>query len=87
MKNTIDRIETKIDSIKEELQEMKVVQVKQENNLELHMARTEAAEKRLEIVEKNLEPIKNHVLILNTIVKIVIFLATTAFSLKKMGIF
>lgn len=35
--------------------------VKQEENLKIHIYRTELAEKRLEIIENDLSPVKKHV--------------------------
>lgn len=79
-----NNIESKLEKIHNELVDIKLNQVKHTISLEEHMRRSAAAEERLDIVEQNLVPIRNHVLILNTFFKIFVFLATMAISIKKL---
>lgn len=80
----LEKISDKLSDVNVDVQNIKIIQMKHEENLRHHIARTEAAEKRLNIIEDNLIPIRNHVLIINTLVKIVIFLATTAVTIRKL---
>lgn len=65
------RIENKLDVIKEDISNIKQILVRQQVILEEHIARTEASEDRIEIVEETLAPVRDHVLLVNFAVKIV----------------
>lgn len=55
------RIDSKLDKIQDRLESIDVTLVKQHAALEKHIYRTDLAEKRLELVENELLPLKKHV--------------------------
>lgn len=60
-------IDARLDSVDRTL-------IKQEENLKQHMYRTELAEKRLELIESELKPVKNHVTSITAIAKVAAWL-------------
>lgn len=55
-----NRIYGKLDKIESELVDMKVILGKQEENLRLHMYRTEIAEENIQLLKKQLSPIESY---------------------------
>lgn len=56
-----DRFDEKLDRIYDKIERIVIIQARQEENLKEHMKRTAIAEKNIEIIHKELSPIKNHV--------------------------
>lgn len=61
----IDKVQEDISEIKADIAAMKVIQSVNTDSLKEHMRRTELAEESIELVRKDMEPIKNHVLLVN----------------------
>lgn len=87
----IDKVLEKLDKIDERVDRIDVTLGKQEVHLEEHIRRTNILEgqiKENEVrAEKDLAPIKKHVTLVNTVVKILIFLgglAGVALTLKQL---
>ena len=78
MKQQIDRLENKVDKLDNRLDSIDKTLVKQEGNLDIHMYRTKIAEKRLEHIENNLEPIKAHVSRMDGALKLLGIVSTIA---------
>lgn len=78
---------TKIEKIDDKLNSINITLAEQHISLKEHMARSAAAEKRLDLVETTLTPIKNHILIFNTVIKIIMFLFTIIIPLKALHLF
>lgn len=57
MKTILDEIRM----MREEIQSMKIVNVKQEQNLREHMRRSNALEESLDVLKKELKPLQKHV--------------------------
>lgn len=94
MKDDIDRIEKKVDKLDDKLDSIDKTLVKQEINLKQHMRRTEIQEESLEILKgymhDEVEPIKDHIKRVNTIIKftlavVSIFSAISALVFKLLG--
>lgn len=67
----LNKILEKQDKMSEDISDIKLVNIKQEENLRLHMYRTELAEQNIEILKKELVPVKKHVDLINAAVKII----------------
>lgn len=63
------RILDKLDEMDKRLDEINVTLVKQEGNLQEHMRRSEANEKAVELLQSQLEPVKDHVKSVNAILR------------------
>jgi hypothetical protein len=66
----ISRLMDNQENIQKELAGINQILVKQESNLDLHMRRSDALEKRIEQVDSDVRPIKKHVETLNHIAKL-----------------
>ena len=66
-----ERIFQSLDKISEDISDLKVVVGKQEENIKEHMRRTEIAEENLALIREEIEPLKNHVVVINGVLKIV----------------
>jgi predicted nuclease with TOPRIM domain len=64
----LERIEDKIDHIQEKISSIDVTLAKQHESLEIHIKRTN-------ILEQKLEPVENHVVAVNTVLKVIGFSA------------
>lgn len=60
----VNKLDGRLDSVDKTL-------LKQEENLRLHMYRTELAEKRIEHIEADMTPVKEHVASVSTVFKFV----------------
>lgn len=68
-----DLIKTILDEIRmmrEEMQAIKIVNVKQEQNLREHMKRSDALEENLDILRKNMKPLQRHVMMVDWFFKL-----------------
>lgn len=61
MDDMLKKIDSKLETISSDLTDMKVTIAKQEENIKLHIYRTEIAEENIEILKTKLEPIDTHV--------------------------
>lgn len=61
-----DRVSDMHDETQKQLSEVNVSLVKQEENLRLHMYRTDLAEQRLELIESDIKPLKTYVAVIKT---------------------
>lgn len=66
-----ERIFEVLDKICEDLSELKITVAKQEENLKEHIRRTELAEENLQMLRQEIEPLKQHVTVINGILKII----------------
>lgn len=78
------KIDTKIDEIKEKLNDHEIILNKQQNNIEEHMRRTDIAEERLENFEKEVKPILEGISGLKTLAKIISFVSVLAYSISRL---
>lgn len=61
-KELVKTILDEIRMMREELQGIKIVNVKQEQNLREHMKRSDALEESIDILRKEMKPLQKHVL-------------------------
>ena len=66
-----ERIYEVLDKISEDISDLKVTSAKQEENIKEHIRRTEIAEENLDLIRKEIEPLKEHVIVINGFLKIV----------------
>lgn len=66
-----ERIYEVLDKISEDVSDLKVTSAKQEENLKEHIRRTEIAEENLDLIRKEIEPLKEHVIVINGVLKII----------------
>ena len=85
-----NRIDEKIDKVQEDVNEIKLILARNTASLEEHMKRTAIAEERIEIVQEQLstqiEPIKRHVIMVNTGMKVLAALGAILLFLNELGI-
>ena len=70
-KDFLDKVYNKQEVISMDVNEIKVVLGKQEENLRLHMYRTELAEQNIELLREQVTPIEKHVYLMHAILKVV----------------
>lgn len=66
-----ERIYEVLDKISEDISELKITTAKQEENLKEHIRRTELAEENLQMLRQEIEPLKQHVIAINGVLKII----------------
>lgn len=66
-----ERIYEILDKISEDISELKVTSAKQEENIKEHIRRTELAETNLEMLRQEIQPLKDHVVAINGVLKII----------------
>ena len=66
-----ERIYEVLDKISDDVSELKVTSAKQEENLKEHIRRTEIAEENIGLIRKEIQPLKDHVIVINGILKII----------------
>lgn len=66
-----ERIYEVLDKISEDISELKITTAKQEENLKEHIRRTELAEENLQMIRQEIEPLKQHVIAINGVLKII----------------
>lgn len=64
-----ERIYEILDKISEDISELKVTSAKQEENIKEHIRRTELAEENLHMLRQEIEPLKQHVVLVNGVLK------------------
>jgi hypothetical protein len=60
-----------LDKISEDISQLKVTTAKQEENIKEHMRRTELAEENLQMIRQEIEPLKQHVVAINGVLKVI----------------
>lgn len=77
-----NNLDAKVDSIREDISEIKITSAKQEVNLKNHMRRTELNEESLRLFEKKVLPALQSYSFIATVIKtgskVIIFVATLA---------
>lgn len=68
--NQYGRLYNTVENIRKEQGEIKEIVIKNTASLDEHIRRTTVAEKRLELIEADLEPVKDHVKAVGLIVKL-----------------
>lgn len=66
-----DRIYELLDKIGEDISELKITAAKQEENIKEHIRRTELAEENLTLLRQEIEPLKQHVIVINGILRVI----------------
>lgn len=67
----IERIYTTLEKIDNDLTELKIISAKQEENIKEHIRRTELAEENLSLLRQEIEPLKQHVIVINGILRVI----------------
>lgn len=80
-----ERIFNTLDKIQEDISDLKIVSVKQEENLKEHIRRTELAEENISLLRKEVEPVKHYVAVINGTLKVIGFISVIVGTLA--GIF
>lgn len=65
----LERMDARLTGIEQHQIESNKVQIRHEENLKTHMARSEAAEQAIELMRREFKPIKIHVVRVQTLVK------------------
>lgn len=60
-----------LDKISEDISELKIITAKQEENLKEHIRRTELAEENLQLLRQEMQPLKEHVVAINGVLKVI----------------
>jgi predicted nucleic acid-binding Zn-ribbon protein len=71
----IQRIMNKLDEIDDAIKSIEITLVKQQAILEEHQRRSLANEEAVEILRKQMKPIEDHVFLINSVFKGIIFLS------------
>jgi len=66
-----DRIYEMLDKISEDISDLKVTSAKQEENIKEHIRRTELAEENIQMIRDEIQPLKEHVIAINGILKVI----------------
>lgn len=72
------RVLDKLDKLDERLDKIDITLIKQQAILDEHVRRSLSNEETLDLYRKEFEPVKQHVLYVNFVFKIFLFLATLA---------
>jgi hypothetical protein len=78
MQDRLDKIDEKLDRIEDKISNIDVTLVKQAKDLEHHIYRTDLAEQNIEMLRKEIEPVKSHVSFVDATLKIIGILASIA---------
>jgi hypothetical protein len=81
----LKRLENKIDHIAERISSVDKTLVKQHEQLAHHIYRTGQNELMIEKMSTSMVPIKSHVVLMNNIAKIIVFLGVLAAIYKNLG--
>jgi hypothetical protein len=60
-----------LDKISDDISELKITVAKQEENIKEHIRRTELAEENLQFLRQEIQPLKEHVVTINGVLKII----------------
>ena len=71
MREQLDKIEEKIDRVESKISNIDVTLAKQAKDLEHHIYRTGLAEENLELIRKEMIPVKRHVALADATFKII----------------
>jgi hypothetical protein len=82
-KELLLKLHDKVDSIKDKISDIEIVQVKHEANLLEHMKRTELAEQRVEMIEVEVKPILQGLSFLKVVGKIGAALTSALYAFSK----
>lgn len=66
-----DRIYEMLDKISEDISDLKVTSAKQEENIKEHIRRTELAEENIQMIRDEIQPLKEHVIAINGVLKVI----------------
>jgi hypothetical protein len=66
-----ERIYEVLDKMSEDISQLKIVSAKQEENLKEHIRRTELAEENLAMLRSEMQPLKEHVIAINGVLRII----------------
>lgn len=72
----VDKLDNKIDSISQDIVHIKVTSAKHEENLKLHMKRSDMAEEGINLLKEELIPIKKHINTVDGIIKFMMIVST-----------
>lgn len=67
----VDKLDSKIDSISSDIVEIKVTSARHDENLKLHMRRSDLAEEGINLLKEELKPIKKHIHSVDGIVRFI----------------
>lgn len=82
-KELLLKLHDKVDSIREKISDIEIVQVKHEANLLEHMKRTDLAEQRVEMIEVEVKPMLQGLSFLKMIAKIATTLGSIIYGVSK----
>ena len=68
----VDKLDNKIDCISSDIVEIKITSARHDENLKLHMKRSDAAEQGINILKEELIPIKKHVHGVDVVIKLIV---------------
>jgi predicted nucleic acid-binding Zn-ribbon protein len=71
MKDQLNKIEEKLDKVDEKLSSIDITLAKQAKDLEHHIYRTDLAESNIEILRKEMQPVKKHVALMDASLKVI----------------
>lgn len=67
----MDRIYQSLERIESDVTDLKITSAKQEENIKEHIRRTELAEENLSMLRQEIEPLKQHVVAINGVLKVI----------------
>jgi archaellum component FlaC len=71
VKDQLNKIEEKLDKVDEKLSSIDITLAKQAKDLEHHIYRTDLAESNIEILRKEMQPVKRHVALMDASLKVI----------------
>jgi hypothetical protein len=66
-----ERIYEVLDKMSEDISQLKIISAKQEENLKEHIRRTVLAEENLAMLRSEMQPLKEHVIAINGVLRII----------------
>ena len=72
----VEKLDSKIDTISSDIVEIKITSARHDENLKLHMKRSDLAEEGINLLKDELVPIKKHVNYVDGIVKFLAVMST-----------
>lgn len=67
----VDKLDSKFDIMSSDIVEIKITSARHEENLKVHMKRSDAAEQGINLLKEELVPIKKHVHGIDSIIKFI----------------
>lgn len=83
----MDRFEKKLDKVQEDIGAIKIIMARNTVSLEEHMKRTALAEQNIQLIQNEMEPIKDHVKFVNKFMKVMSAIFVGLVALKELGVF